>query len=355
MPVQASRPRIAPLSAAESLSNRASALYLANVTDDALSLAFEAVSLERTAITLNNLVVILESHGRFDEAFPYAQEAYALGYGDRRLARLYGESLLRRGDLTTGWPLYSAAYDDYPWLESRVPKWRGESLVDRRLLVFTQGGYGDNIYFLRWLGWLRDSGVDITLLAPPTLCPLARTIGITCVENWNGNFTLDLTSFDYHAGISAVPQYLNVTFDSPSLVPYLHVTPRPRFHLRRRVGFCWRAGETPSPRRSRTLNWEQRQRITSRIPRHVDLSDLTGSWLDTAQFIASLDLVVTVDTGVCHLAAALGIPTWVILPGASSWHYPIHTDAHPFYPTLRMFRNGVEGLDLAVDAVREAL
>jgi hypothetical protein len=355
MPVQPSRPPIAPLSPAEILSNRASALYLANVTDDALSLAFEAVAMERTAVTLNNLAVILESHGRFDEALPIARDAYHLAPTDPRLAMLYGEALLRLGELSAGWPLYAAGHERYPWLAPRVPEWTGEPLAGKRLLVLAVGGYGDNIYFLRWLHAFRRD-VDVTFLSPPSLAPLVRAnIDVRVVENWNGNCDIDLESFDYHAPLNALPWRLGVDFTSPSRVPYLRVRPWSRFHFRRRIGLCWKAGESKSPLRTRTLSWLQQERLRDVLPRRIDLSHLTGDWLDTARLIASLDLVITVDTGVAHLSGALGIPTWVMLPDAHAWHYPAHLDHHPFYPTLRMFRNRGGGLDNAVDAVLEAL
>ena len=305
--------------------------------------------MERSPVTLNNLVVILEALGRFDEAFPHTREAYERAPDDPRMARLYGEALLRRGDFATGWPIFARTFEPYSWLDPTVPLWQGEAMA--RLLVFATGGYGDNIYFLRWFRELRDY-VDITYLCPPTLAPLARTLGIDVAINYNGNCDLDFESFDYHTPIHAIPQHMSWL----PKCPYLRVSPRPRFHLRRRTGFCWRAGESPSPRRERTLNWAQRDRLLRVLPAStIDLSDLTGSWLDTARLIASLDLLVTVDTGVCHLACALGVPTWVILPGAASWHYPTLTIDPPIYPTLRMFRNRGEGLDFAVESAAHAL
>jgi ADP-heptose:LPS heptosyltransferase len=82
---------------------------------------------------------------------------------------------------------------------------------------------------------------------------------------------------------------------------------------------------------------------------------LNGDWLHTANVMSTLDLLVTVDTGVAHLAGAMGIPTWVILPGAAAWQYPLGHDIHPFYPFMRIFRNEDEGLDNAVQQVVEAL
>ena len=364
LPVQPPRKPLAPPTPAEILANRASSLYYAGRTADALPVAMQAVETERTPHTLNNLVVILETLGRPDEAFPYAHAAYLLEPDDPRMARLYGESLLRQGDLARGWPIYARTHEPHWWLSPHVPEWRGESLADRRILVFAVDGYGDNIYFSRWLLDLADLGASVYYLAPPHLVPLARTLSpdITVVPNYNGNFDLDLGMFDFHVDLHGIPQYLGVTYGgTPSRVPYFHVAPRPRFHLRRRTGFCWKAGEGrtsegTSPWRTRSLNWDQRQRVLSKFPpSYIDLSSLTGSWLDTAQLIRSLDLLVTVDTGLAHLGGALGVPTWVMIPGASAWHYPAHLDRHPFYPSMRMFFNRGEGLNRAVSALVAAL
>jgi hypothetical protein len=353
MPVQPERAAPRMLSPAESLSNQAAALHAAYCTDEAVALARRSVAMEHTPTTLNNLAVILETLGLFEESLSYAREAYHHNPDVPRTARLYGEALLRLGNLPLGWPIYSRAYLRYDWLSPHVPEWHGESLADRRLLVFGPGGYGDNIYFLRWLPDLAARGATVTYLSPPMLAPLARLLPIHVVENWNGNVSLDFGAFDYHISIHAIPQYLNVTYDTYTpRVPYFPVRPHPRFHLRHRIGFCWRGGEALSPRYSRSLNWDQRQRITARLPRrYVDLSNLTGSWLATARLIASLDHLITVDTGVAHLAGALGVPTSVILPGSSAWYYPLGYDRHPFYPTMHMFRNEGEGLDSAVNAI----
>jgi Glycosyltransferase family 9 (heptosyltransferase)/Tetratricopeptide repeat len=352
IPMPAQPPRDPPrlLSAAESLSTRAAALHDAYSTDEALPLAEEAVRLDPTPTTLNNLAVILITLGRFEEAFPFQREAYERDPTDPRMSRLYGEALLRLGRLAEGWPIFVRSTPRYEWMT--IPEWQGEPLRDRRLLVINSGGYGDNIYAMRWIADLAASGIRITYLCWPNLASLARTLPVTVVENWNGNVSIDPDAFDFYSTIYDLPLYLRVTYEDYTPRPYLAVRPRPRFHLRRRVGFCWRGGEALSPRYSRSLNWDQRQRILAAFPAaYIDLSDLTGSWLDTAQVIASLDLLVTVDTGVAHLAGALGVPTWVVLPGASAWQYPIARVTHPLYRSMRMFHNRREGLDRAVTDV----
>jgi len=91
-----------------------------------------------------------------------------------------------------------------------------------------------------------------------------------------------------------------------------------------------------------------------KLPKEVDEPPL-DDWLDTAKAAATCDLIVSVDTGVAHLAGAMGIPVWVILPGAAAWQYPVYRENHPFYSSMRMFWNRKEGLDDAVEAVIDHL
>src|SRR6266403_1221973 len=138
----------------EDLANRASALYLTGLTNEALEVATRAVRLQRTIGTLVNMSVILETLGRFDEALIYAHDAATLDPEDGRARALYGEGLIRMGRLAEGWPLYCEQRASFDWLrELGVPEWTGahQDLRGKRLLVIEGGGYGDNLYFLRWL------------------------------------------------------------------------------------------------------------------------------------------------------------------------------------------------------------
>jgi hypothetical protein len=93
-------------------------------------------------------------------------------------------------------------------------------------------------------------------------------------------------------------------------------------------------------------------RIVNLVPgENPDLHD----WLDTAQIISSCDLIITVDTGVAHLAGAMGKPVWVLLPGYSAWYYLTDSISIPQYPSMRLFRNKVAGLDHSVSACCKAL
>src|SRR5208337_698153 len=143
-------------------SNLVGELYLIGRTAAAYDAALRVLRTTRNLPTLVNMAVILETLGRFDESLLYAREAYLTAPADPRTQMLYGQALLRFGRLAEGWPLYACAaaqsFADLSWMP--IPEWQGahQSLASRRILVVEGGGYGDNIYFLRWLDTLRRWG-----------------------------------------------------------------------------------------------------------------------------------------------------------------------------------------------------
>ena len=355
----------------QELSNRASALYLSELTEQALEVAYKALAQERTVPTLVNMAVILETLGRFEEALDYAREAAIIDPGDNRAAALYGESLLRMGRFAEGWPLYATERGSHGWLSPYVREWQGahQDLQGKRILVIEGGGYGDNIYFLRWLNVLRKWGAIIEYVCQPSFAPLVRECGYTAIENWAGNVDLD-DSYDYFTSVLSLAWKLGVTLENYRWTgPYI-----PGRHWWKRsgaprVGLCWRAGEGRSPRKQRSLSDPQLRLVAYALPQNFQWVNLSfnpntpvemiwpdiKNWLDTADTLATLDLLVSVDTGVAHLGGAMGVPTLVMLPGAAAWQYPLGHEYHPLYPSMRIFRNAGEGLDQAVENVSAVL
>jgi len=350
--------------------NISSELYNKGMFEQALPIAEKALQIARTIPTLLNMSIILEGLGRFDEALPCAAEAFSLNPMDKRAAGHYGRALLRIGDLTRGWPLYLQDVNLRSQLKDFIPEWTGQSLKGKRLLVIEGEGYGDQFYFMRWLHDLWGGG-EISYVCQPGLAPLVRHIGYHAIENWGGNADFKFHDYDYHASILTLPYKLGVTFEKYACIPYIsgytarHVVKGDSI----RVGICALAGEGMSPTKCRSMHASQLQSVLNSMDRKhkwVNLNykhslpsecdnPVIENWLDTAKAIATCDMVVSVDTGVAHLSAAMGVPTWVVLPGNSAWQYPIHRDDHPFYPTMRMFRNYGKGMENAVEAVSDHL
>jgi len=343
------------------VSNWSSAYYLKGETETALRYAEQAIDMQESVATCINMAVILEANGRFREALPYAYRAYRCDPNDKRASALVGEALLRLGRFDEGWPYYVHNRVDFSWLLPVMPEWKGpeQGLKGQKLLVIEYGGFGDNFYFSRALPKLKEWGAKITYLCQAPLAPLFASMGYDVIPNYAGNADINFYDYDCFTWLCSLGMKLawnerNIPWNGP----YIHAPRKWRWDSRLHIGFCSKAGEGASPRKTRFLTEEQRNRILDAFPYGARMSDftlVTGSWLDTAKAINKLDLMVTVDTGVAHLAAAMGKPTWVILPGCSAWQYLVDSERHPFYPTMRMFRNNTEGMDNAVKTCIKAL
>jgi hypothetical protein len=371
--------------------NYASALYISGSDDLALWAAERAVSLDRNSTTLLNLGVVLEGFGRFREALNLFAEArqgdpYSLLAGSA-----YADALVRLGLWGAGWPMY-AIYHSRMTIDA-VP-----SLADvsgKRVLVIHAGGAGDSIYHLRWLARLAASGCRITYAGPASLLslfennpwierliPVPRNLpGIEWYVSGppshasDSAYRLNLNEFDFFLSIMTLAAVVSPSLDR-SLWPgmYIHA-PRASLMDRARswtrypcVGLCWRAGEHNFPRLHRTLSRSQLVRLVGACPRinwvslvpdepapqRVAPSRLRN-WRDTACLVSSLDAVVSVDTGVAHLAGAMGKPVHVPLPGASAWPYGLNDDYRLAYPSMRAYRNDGPGIDQSLDSLIEMI
>ena len=212
-------------------------------------------------------------------------------------------------------------------------------------------------------------------------CPVAlHPLLSTCsgIDRIIANDTSDVPHFDVHAPLLSLPRIFGTTLESiPATVPYLktrddlvvhwksHLDTIPGF----RVGIAWEGTRQGTFRRARSIPLEafepiaaidgirlislqkgprpDAERPTAERLRLIDLGpeldQLHGAFMDTAAVMAGLDLVITIDTSIAHLAGALGVPTWVALPVASDWRWLRGRDDTPWYPTLRLFRQTQRG------------
>jgi tetratricopeptide (TPR) repeat protein len=371
------------------LSNLASAHYVLGDVARAAELSALVLSKNRNVSTLMNAAVILETYGRFAEALPLAAEANSLDPGDPYAGVLYSAALLRFGRWLEAWPDYVRYCANFSWLHPVLHEWTGlsESLVNKRLLVLDEGGYGDNIFFFRWMPLLKQLGAHVTLKCPTQFGPLVRdysfidrVIGggaegapVEIIPREYDLFT-SILDLGLHFGVSC-HEY---RWTGPYMFADAHKAQKQRQALRGdalTIGLCWKSGENVSPRKHRSLTPEQTERIIRTSPPagcnwvslvYDELPPLStpgvcvqvpaiNDWSDTAAVLAALDLVVTTDTGVAHLAGAMGVPVWVMLPGISAWQFLLGSERHPLYPTMRMFRNRGEGIDNAVDSLCDVL
>ncbi len=265
-----------------------------------------------------------------------------------------------RGQLPAN-PLYHRATDKK---NSSASLWDGSPLAGRTLFVYPEQGLGDTIQFVRYIPILAQQGADLIFECPE---PLQRLF-----SGLQAYATLitpedELPDFDLYVPLMGLPHRLGTTLDTvPNTVPYLEppsLSVDASFPANQlKVGMVW-AGNPDNPlekRRSVALEdflaladlpeialyslqtGEPAQQVAG-ILEITDLGSQLADFADTAAAIAQLDLVISIDTAVAHLAGALGKPVWLLLPFAADWRWLVGREDSPWYPTMRLFRQPEPG------------
>lgn len=267
---------------------------------------------------------------------------------------------------------YAEGFREYEWRWKKrrftspqrrfeQPRWQGEDLRGKTILIHAEQGFGDTIHFCRYLPQLVELGAQVVFECHPQLTALMTTLGsgITVVAMGRA-----LPVFDLQLPLLSLPHLFATTFDLiPATVPYVappadrlafwrSVLPEDRAKPRR-VGLCWAGKSYPDPGRSipaellaplagcNEVSFVSLQVGTDTPAPAVPLIDLTmllNDFADTAALVAQLDLVITIDTAVAHLAGALGVPVWILAPFAPDWRWGLVRENCPWYPTARLFR-----------------
>jgi len=322
--------------------------------------------------------------------------------GLRRFAE--GEALLHRAALlrpNDPWPHlglalsrflqgdWRSAFAHYRWrraLPGAVPQprrgdrvWAGESLFGASILLFGEQGKGDTIQFLRFAPVLAEHGAEVSILCPPDLLPVI--LATAKVKPFCGPTR---RRFDFVASLIDVADILGVGPETvPARVPYLaapnrSILPPPPAGTRLRVGLCWAGSAVHSNDAARSvpftlflplLGIPGLELVSLQVgPRAADIaaagaeplildpSSRLGDFGDTASVLAGIDLVISVDTSVAHLAGALGRPVWTLLPYHPDWRWGLESETTPWYPTMRLFRQNAPGeWEPVFTAIRAAL
>lgn len=300
---------------------------------------------------------------------------FALGHWNLALA------LLKRGDFEQGWAEYEWRWEwpDFPEPRRRLPAapWRGEPLAGKRILIWSEQGFGDILQFVPLVATVaKQKNAEVLLEVPAPLLRLLRAnlpqIRVIPRPDQPNAVTTDL-ALDYALPILSLPLRLGLrTADLPlAAVPYLHPCPedvalwteRLRGETRLRIGLVWASRPYPDTRRciplemfretiSGTPNvaWyalqvgpQQRELDEAGIPGLTDLSADLHDFADTAAALGQLDLVISIDTAVAHLASALGKPVWTLLPCIADWRWGRTESPTPWYPHMRLFRQSRSG------------
>jgi len=330
-----------------------------------------------------NLGRLRHLQSRYAEAATLYEQALALrpGYTDahRNLALIQ----LLHGDYAPGWRNYEwrDQQPDGP-RQFQQPRWHGEPLGGARILLHAEQGLGDTLQFLRFVPIVQAAGGTVILDIPKRLRRLAEQLPGIAAQVDTGD---PLPPFDCHCPLMSLPQVLGITLEAiPAQVPYLTIpiaavekaATLPWSQAGLRVGLAW-AGSPANPRdRFRSISLSLLDPLLgikgvqffslqmgapavqlAGIDAHIaDLEPVTADMADTAAQIAQLDLVISVDTAVVHLAGALAKPVWVLLPFAPDWRWMLDREDSPWYPTARLFRQPeANNWESVVSAVRAEL
>jgi tetratricopeptide (TPR) repeat protein len=283
-----------------------------------------------------------------------------------------GFALLAMGDYLAGWPEYEWRWqrDEMQTIRGmfRQPWWNGASIDGKTLLLFAEQGFGDAIQFVRFAPVVASlSGARIALDCHPPLRRLfARVQGVAEVLESDG----EIPRYELCFPLMSLPLLLRATTrDIPRDVPYLRASAEHaakwQGHVRSdngmRVGVVWASNPTMGSGWRKSLPLETLAPLASvpgvsfyslqndageRASAGFELIDLTAQLTDfseTAGLIANLDLVISVDTAVAHLAGAMGKPTWLLLRQIADWRWQGQGSRSLWYPTMRVFRQEREG------------
>jgi tetratricopeptide (TPR) repeat protein len=276
---------------------------------------------------------------------------------------------LRAGDFETGW-----LESEWRWkcpalrLDQRMftqPLWLGEEPIDgKSLLLHSDAGLGDTLQFCRYVPLAAARGAQVILEVQPALRKLLS--GLAGVSRLVAKGEA-LPNFDFHCPLGSLPLAFNTSLETiPSAVPYLSVGDRTSLwkdglDLTRapRIGLVWSGNPNHGNDHNRSISLraflplldldaqfislqkELRPEDRATLRGRNDILDFgpnLDNFADTAELIKHLDLVISVDTSVAHLAGALGRPLWILLPYVPDWRWLVGRDNSPWYPTARLFR-----------------
>ena len=318
----------------------------------------------------------LRSLGRFSEAMAAFDAAAALG--SREAVAGKGCLMLTLGDFETGLEGYEAR-----WLKgkslgealgTRFETWKGPGRRGERVLVLNDHGLGDTIQFFRYLPLMAAAGVDATFMCPPRL----RRLLSSKARVRFADRPPEGQQFDAQIAISSLPYVFNTRLETiPAAVPYLVAEPALRDMWARRIGaegfkigVVWQGNADPEADRARSmplaalaplaeiagvrlisLQKGAGEEQLSKLPSSMKVETLgadfdagADAFVDTAAAMTYLDLVVTCDTSIAHLAGALALPVWVALKSDAEWRWLTRRADSPWYPTMRLFRQSRRGV-----------
>jgi Tfp pilus assembly protein PilF len=367
------------------LANFGNTLFRADRYDEATRVIMRAITMagERhaagqevnqfgVAALWHNLGLARMASARPDQAVTCFRTALGMAPQEARMRRDLGIALLGSGQFEEGMVAHEARWDEllkYPIWDSGIPRWEGQDLAGKTIIVHHEQGFGDTIQFCRYLPQLRARGARVIVAVPQ---PLMRLMAISGLADEVCEVDGPPPPADYHSPMLSVPRFVGATLENIPTAPYLDAPEsglgipiqRPP-GIKLMVGLVWAGspGYVPDLRRSmpfdhmlRLIDMPQLAFVSLQKGERAgdiaragaramvgDLSGILGDFADTAAALMQVDLVVSVDTAVLHLAGALGRPAIALLSNWRCWRWLTARDDSPWYPSMRLVTQSTAG------------
>jgi tetratricopeptide (TPR) repeat protein len=368
--------------------NYARALLLLARLDEALVQAQVAFSLETSALTLQMLADAYNARGESDRGLQHLNALIRHESNSNVLNGLVelGFIHLQRGEFSAGWELYEFRVSHLPQSHPllQLPRWRGEPLHGKSITVYSEQGLGDIIQFSRFVEDVANLGGKVTFVVPLPLRLLFRTLrGAHRVVSYS-----QVNEVDYAVRLLSLPHVLKLhsdtqfrgapylTFERPEAALSSYAAPQPSAF---NIGIAWTGNSMLHSNLRRSIPLKLLAPLgslpgvfmRSLIKEPVALQELeyTASYgfsvahdpvdiadLTTCAAIEDMDLILSVDTSIAHLAGALGKPVWLMVPYGAEWRWQLDRSDSPWYSTMRIFRQTRLGdWEGVIEQVRTAL
>lgn len=314
--------------------------------------------------------------GEIERGLSYYERALKLAPNDYELHRNLGVIFLLQGRYEEGWQEYRWRWQGAGMLRPNInrPLWQGQPLDGKSIFVYPEQGLGDAIQFSRMIPKLRSAGANVVLGCEPKLVPLFSGLqGVGQIVPTGGS----VSNIDYHASLVDLVDFAWQGEQAISGEPYFQINDTLVGYWQRwlsqftgkKVGICWQGNPSFHADLYRSISLREFQPLMEipgidwislqfgygseqqasvpfskniqRLPANIDSSG--GAFLDTAAILKNLDLLITVDTSVGHLAGALGVPTWLLLNKIPDWRWRMQGDKTPWYNNHKLWRQSTAG------------